>query len=535
MPTAPSFVSRAATLLAPFRLRPAALAQKLASAACALLFALLGSGCESGAIHYANDTTGEGALVRTHSVIPAGRDHLRAPLAIIEFGDQGNARDKSQIEAARRLIRSVRKPLLVVYVHGWHGNATTYPGRFVDLLNTLADSRYLTGPERGYDVIGVYIGWHGKQFSDVALEYGTTFWNRYDTAVRLGAGVDCLAAISDVVAEARAQNSRARTFLIGHSFGGLLLQQAIAQSVSTAKKDGSSFAPADLTLFLNPASDSEITREMIERLRNNVAVKDNRSGLPVFASLTSETDDATKRWFFLGKSLGSSAKRFDEFKVRGVGGQMQTVSGRHFFTHTPGHNVYVRSHTTGQPEPAPHRFDTAFEENLRTPADPARPRFKTRDEKTGQWLQWAFEPVIDRPTPYWVVQVDRRIMDGHNDIFNPKSIAMMASLYRLNSQLTERSGSVQLARTGSAERQVPMPSAARVKEATRQNQSLPPAASSAQRMLAPSGPVATDPAAGPAPRSSKEPAAEAASPKRGADAGGRDAEPRAPRRSGEGR
>lgn len=414
-------------------------------------------GCVSRRIHYPNTASD------VKSVIHPPQAKLKVPLAIIEFGDQGNARDPSQTEAAKKLIGEIPKPLLVMFVHGWHNNATTYPGRFVELLNALAGSALLQ--KQGYQVVGVYVSWHAKQYYDPILEYGTTFWNRYDTATRLGAGVDCLSAISDVVAAARDKNQDARTFLIGHSFGGLLLQQAVAQSVTAAKREGTSYAPADLTLFLNPASDSEITREMIERLRTSVQVKGPRSAGPVFATLSSVADAPNKGLFSLGKSLAGITKHFDRFPVMDSNGNRSEVSGRYFFTHTPGNNPYLRSHVTS-PKPQVVSMPpgaNAFEANLRSVVDPKAPRFKTQHEKTGEWLEWTLEPVITPATPYWVVQVDRRIMDGHNDIFNPRAVALMASLYKLSTQRTDETGGpVQLQRTGRQPERIPLPLAAEV-------------------------------------------------------------------------
>jgi hypothetical protein len=457
-----------------------------------LVLGFISSGCVTRRIHYANRAV-NGDLTEINSIIePSLENKLKAPLAIIEFGDQGNARDPSQTVAAKKLISQTRKPLLVVYVHGWHNNARTYPGRFVNLLNTLAESSLLEN--EGYQVIGVYVAWHGKQYHEPILEYATTFWNRYDTATKLGAGVDCLSAISDVVTAARAQNTKARTFLIGHSFGGLLLQQAVAQSVADAQRDGSSLAPADLTLFLNPASESEITRQMIERLRTNVTVQGNENAYPIFATLSSEGDLPNKGLFSFGKSLAGFTKHFDRFPVRDSHGTASEVSGRYFFTHTPGNNIYLRSHRTSKPEnismPA---GAVAFEENLRTPIDPRLPRFKTKDEITQQWLQWNLEPVIEPASPYWVVQVDRQIMKDHNDIFNPRAVALMASLYRLNLQLTkDKRGGVRLQSAARDRQRVPLPSAAEVQSYSDKIRTMAPATLKSFRAPVPA-PVATKP------------------------------------------
>src|SRR6476620_6356672 len=49
-----------------------------------------------------------------------GPEDGRYKLAFIEFGDQGSALDTSQRAAALGVIRKADRPLLFVYIHGWH-------------------------------------------------------------------------------------------------------------------------------------------------------------------------------------------------------------------------------------------------------------------------------------------------------------------------------------------------------------------------------------------------------------------------------
>ena len=49
----------------------------------------------------------------------------RYKLAFIEFSDQGSALDTSQRAAALGVIRKAERPLLFVYIHGWHNDANS--------------------------------------------------------------------------------------------------------------------------------------------------------------------------------------------------------------------------------------------------------------------------------------------------------------------------------------------------------------------------------------------------------------------------
>lgn len=81
-------------------------------------------------------------------------------LCAIEFDEQDAIWKPTQVHAARSLIRnSARKPLLVVFIHGWHNNA--HPGNgnlqsFNQLLKQLAKRA-----DGDTEVMGVFIGWRG--------------------------------------------------------------------------------------------------------------------------------------------------------------------------------------------------------------------------------------------------------------------------------------------------------------------------------------------------------------------------------------
>ena len=156
----------------------------------------------------------------------------RYKFAFIEFGDQGSELDPSQRAAALDVIRRAPRPMLILYIHGWQNNANSGDVcRFEHFIDTL--SRYPEAVGRKVNLIGIYIAWRGK---DVTLPVAKflTFWNRRSTGGQIAAANGCLAAISELALAARAPD---KTFhhclLLGHSFGGLVLENTLSHCIQT--------------------------------------------------------------------------------------------------------------------------------------------------------------------------------------------------------------------------------------------------------------------------------------------------------------
>ncbi|HEY3602274.1 MAG TPA: hypothetical protein VGK72_09990, partial [Chthoniobacterales bacterium] len=143
-------------------------------------------------------------------------------LAYIEFDEQGDFWNRDQLKRAVDLVKTTSKPLLVVYVHGWQNNASDASNdvpQFHRVLEKLAQTEEIG--QQGYQVVGVYLGWRGKQAYDPFLKV-VSFPNRKAAAARIGSSNTITEAIFRVVYEAR-RRTGARTILIGHSFGALVV------------------------------------------------------------------------------------------------------------------------------------------------------------------------------------------------------------------------------------------------------------------------------------------------------------------------
>jgi hypothetical protein len=384
-------------------------------------------------------------------------------LGFIEFDEQGDFWDRAQLAAAVGLIKQTRKPLLVVYAHGWQNNASdeVYDvPQFRNVLEKLARTDRVR--ELNYQVVGVYLGWRGKQAYDPLLKV-LSFENRKDAATRIGSSNTITEAIFRVVYEARHRSSAARTILIGHSFGALVVERAVEQAMTGGILTGKPVVPADFILLINSAAESIYAKEMRDMMTATLSFDTARkcyqapddSGCylkdePRIISVTSETDSATGLAFPIGANIFGIGKLYRDYDGPETSGQR--VSQRLFFNHTPGHNERLLDHAivplTGE-LPMPRR-PRAFEENLEFPQalpasgadNQATPIFATGGEetaagKTTVWRWWRLQYTGDakQRSPFWIVKVPKEILNGHGGIFNPNARDMMAALFRLSNVL----------------------------------------------------------------------------------------------------
>ena len=354
-------------------------------------------------------------------------------VAFIEFGEQGSYQDPTQLKNALDLIQSTTKPLVITYVHGWQNNVESDDvGKFESLLARL--NRAPAIRNLGFHVIGVYLGWRGK-LTPVPVLKEFSFWNRKATAERLASNYDCYDAIASISEEAR-RKGRANqyTVLLGHSFGGLIVERSVAHAINAeihghAEPDRS--MPADLVIAVNPAADSILARQTIAALYS----RKTEATRPLFVSITSTGDWATGTVFPIGTGLASMSKGFNE--VAAPGPANTQVSERKFYTSTPGHNEMLINHVTldlkktiNSPQGHP-ALETNLEHNLSA-------EVFTLDAGGGKLDLWQIKRVGEVDVPYWDVQVDPSIIKDHGDIWNERAEAMMAAIFRMTNPMLNR-------------------------------------------------------------------------------------------------
>jgi len=348
-------------------------------------------------------------------------------LAFVEFGEQGSYQDPTQIKNAVKLIKSTPRPLVVTYVHGWQNNARSGDAeRFSGLLRDLSESEIVR--KAHFNVIGVYLGWRG-QLTKIPVIKELTFLSRKAAAERLASNFDCYDAIATVSETARKYHNAdgQYTILLGHSFGGLVVERSVAHAINAeihGHSEPAKSLPADLILLLNPASDSILTRQMIAALYSR-HLENTREFV---VSLTSRADAATGVAFPIGTSLAALTKGFNDVRVPGVA--VHSENERVFFTTTPGHNKFLINHETEDKHKTwPGLGKTAFDVNL---SHNLVGHAFTIDDGAGGLKLWHFQPVGAVNLPYWDVAVDPSIIKDHGDIWNERARAMMAAIFRMN-------------------------------------------------------------------------------------------------------
>ena len=289
------------------------------------------------------------ALTSVERAADTGGKPYEYTLNFVEFDDQGwefvdGERRSLQMDALFKRLREqlkaapTRSPCVVsshrlnvvVYVHGWkHGAAAddSNVANFRRLLREVATAECTGLPNVGQkrSVVGIYVGWLGAPIQADNPLVNLTFWNRKDAASSVAqGGVRELIARLDAIADQQNASNRdpdtkaVRMLFIGHSFGGHILltglggsivrdlasyDESIRQNPPTeclAAADRAISRSGDMVVLVNPAL--EATRfEAIHNIARGWQHTCYRA--PLFVSVTSQGDVATRRFFPLARSL----------------------------------------------------------------------------------------------------------------------------------------------------------------------------------------------------------------------------------------
>jgi pimeloyl-ACP methyl ester carboxylesterase len=397
-------------------------------------------------------------------------------LAFLEFGEFGSYKDPSELANARDLVRNTENPFLVIYIHGWHNDATSDDrNKFANFLSRLARTNQIQNNQ--LKVVGVYFAWPGESLRIPGINT-FTFWSRKLAAERVASNYDCLDAIQELSRVVRAHRP-GYIVLIGHSFGGLILERTLAHTLRTLQGQKGVSVPWDLALMLNPASDSLLARQLVESLdtfytydsQRGFVPREEGSGdvipenAPFVVELQSENDNATRLTFPIGSILGGiigGTWAWNRVMIPGVDNGTRTprgsISEREFYLRTPGNNHYlinyeIKDVTDGSQRIAPRSYD-AFELNLSySPKQRILDRiFYTSSPKNWKsavnsnenlpppWRVWRIRYAADVTPrkyrdnlrlPFWIVRVPSWIIDDHGGIWSDNSMALMAALFRM--------------------------------------------------------------------------------------------------------
>ena len=368
-------------------------------------------------------------------------------LAFVEFDDQGELWAPSQLDRTLDLIdrnnQSQFGMALVLFVHGWNDSASEKEDQvsggtiyeFRELLMRIKQGARVRFPEIDLPVVGVYLSWRGE-VSKIPLIRQLSFYNRRGAAERI-AGPPATEAIYRILTPMRA-NPSARSVLIGHSFGSMILEQALSQSVVAALLAAPSdelVCPAYLVVLVKPAGSAIQTKQLVDILARNrlktyrVDDEGNRFERPLLISFTSESDNATRRYFPIGMGVKAASKKF---RTYGVEYCSPFANQRFLYSHTAGHSPGLFSHsvTIGP------KSDSTPAEEQRIADGIGQPRYLPEYDPVTQQMTFSFNgeqhrfTIRRRPralndTPYWIMQVPGELIPNHSDIFSNDTFALV--------------------------------------------------------------------------------------------------------------
>jgi len=347
--------------------------------------------------------------------------------------------EAAQYEPSKRTAKAI---ILVAFVHGWQNNAD--PDRqnntqeFKGMLANLAKEERAKNPYPR-KVVGVYIGWPGLS-ADVQPLQDMSFYSRKNTGDRVGyyGGVtevlSRLESLNDSINESLPKGATPSFYVVvGHSFGAQVvydsLMQVVTQRVAERKvtkyleapspgmraalapnlKQGREPPPGgealqpfgDLVVLINPAFEGERYFNLKTFTEQFVYPTEQR---PVLAIFCSETDVDTRTFFPIGRFVSTFFDRYRDDSL----GSLQHESNLHtipwtdeFVTHQlVTLDEYVKA--GGTPPPA----DAPWNETTRVgPWNSGAAVLYPKPGATGPW------------TPFYVVKVDKVLIDGHTDIW----------------------------------------------------------------------------------------------------------------------
>ncbi len=399
----------------------------------------------------------------------------RYDLFFVEFDDQGwlhPQQEDGSGEARQQLdflMKALRKSAtenagisLVLYVHGWKHNAAWDDPNVNDFRNALLATSLVEESNeqqlgvKARRVIGVYVGWRGKSLNLPEPFISSTFWDRKFTAqhVAQGSARELFSSLrglqrdqnaKDPACQRHTSRCKVRMLMIGHSFGGLILFNAISEalidSLAADQDDGTGDGPVgrfgDMVILINPAFEAS-RYETLHRIATNRGY--GRYQAPIFVSVTSTADWATRVAFPLG--------RFFNTIFEHTASEDENLANNNTIGHIP---RYITHRLSKSKESSPHcagwvdlgtlkpeerlkqlEFNldierrnntTFFDTNLHTGV--LRDRW-SRTFCGGALLEHTHH---DPNSPIWNIQTDQDIIAGHNEITGPVFANFIRQLY----------------------------------------------------------------------------------------------------------
>lgn len=338
----------------------------------------------------------------------------------VEFTDQGWLHSREQMTAALERAQPQtddRRPVqLVVFVHGWKHNAG-FDDKNVLAFRSAILPQFAHHAGRGVRTLGLYVGWRGNSIDVPGLD-NVTFYDRKATADHVARGSirELFARIRILSEKGHVEGSGVRVILIGHSFGGLIVFNSIAESLLDellrAKDAGKHRPLLDLVLLINPAFEASRFEPLFQVAKDKPPSAADR---PLFVSITATNDSATGSAFPAGRAVNSLFEHegwVDEDRCPGgfaPSGECPAFERsqrleKRANTSTIGHMPRYVTHELTRSSLGPVECHTALNPPLLPGTAPA------------------LSPQAPEPRnrfPLWTMRASPQVVDNHSGIYDP--------------------------------------------------------------------------------------------------------------------
>ena len=357
-------------------------------------------------------------------------------LGFIEFDDQGQLHDRKQLSylISDLYNRAANNNLIIVlFTHGWQHSAQhndRYVINFHKILRKLSQQESQAArleKRETRQIAGVYLGWRGRSL-DIPGINATTFWERKNTAHTVGHGgvAEVLSRLEEIRNLKTTINTtkpitQTRLVILGHSFGGAIIYTALSQIlldrfVQTKGPVGIASDVrgfGDLVVLFNPAF--EATRFLNHRLMSNERGHYFDSQLPVLAVMTSESDWATKYAFKAGRAVSTLFNTYKDIRYINHATNKEDIISEGEANRTAiGHFKPIETHFLE------YKPDEKKESNMVT-YQRVKAGWKADAPNTSIEFNYSILHHKNNSTghnPYLIIQVDKRIIPNHSDIFS---------------------------------------------------------------------------------------------------------------------
>jgi hypothetical protein len=437
--------------------------------------------------------------------------------SFVEFDERGDYLDFFQhlhaYEKVRKLAREHEHLIVVIFVHGWRnsgqsGNVIDF-NEFLSQLATHSDANGVA-----HRVHGIYLSWRGaclkhvidrndKTFQAVAARYGgpvvdfgevarfpalnraietLTYFDRKGVPEHLFSGTSLSRTLFTCSHVAKLRPN-SHVFLIGHSFGGLMLERTFQNATigelimvwpwgdeEKIKAARANPLPFDTVLLVNSAAPSIYAKQFQSFLaaHRGTMERDNIPGAnsPIFFSLTSSGDWATGKTHRLANTFSfliptlRRIYRGDDFILAPAPGREKiSIQQSYYYRHTPGHNPLLVNRFIESAQSATKA--NALRSNLEPSGDPLEFTTSARNAEPPHQWRIAFPPTTKwfldfsryrsgrhgylpvawenhsgqyphKDTAYWIIRCGKEIIKDHNDIWSQQAMDTYAALYRIS-------------------------------------------------------------------------------------------------------